>query len=157
MRSHVVIVSLALLAGCSGAVDCASTAPCGIVAAASTSLEGTWTETQAWRDLGIQMTLDAVNGVVRGSGAYTSTTRVTAGTLDVHGLITWQDAMNAPSGSVIPAHASIALDLTFDDGTKARFDQGVLVGNDTLRGVLTFAADSSTSYGTTFVRGMPLR
>lgn len=52
----------------------------------------------------------------------------------------------------MPAHAEVVLDLAFDNGLSAHFDQGVLPSHDTLSGVLTFSDSPYVSYGTSFAR-----
>jgi len=99
----------------------------------------------------MQIVLAARDTTLAGSATY-SAAGGTGGTANVTGYVFWQDAGFVPAGYVIPAHPVVVPDLGFGDGSSARFDQGVLSGQGDLSGVLIFSDDSSTSYGTTFVR-----
>ncbi len=117
----------------------------------ASALTASWGERETWRGLSLQLSLAASDTTLRGSGTYSTSGR-TGAIPDITGYVFWQDSAFVPSGHVMPAHAVVVLDLTFDTGPSARFDQGVLIGHDTLSGVLTFADAPYASYGTRFVR-----
>lgn len=92
------------------------------------------------------LSLTASDTTLRGTGNYGDQSRpVTA-----VGYVFWQGSVNTPNG-VQPAGPRIVLNLTFDDGRTAVFDQGTIV-NGTLSGVLTFTDSLNHSYGLSFVR-----
>ncbi len=115
------------------------------------SLAASWSEVQTWRGMSIQMSLGAADTTLRGSGTY-RTIGQTGAIPRITGYVVWQDSAFVPSGGVMPAHPEVVLDLAFDKGLAARFDQGVLLGHDTLSGGLTFSDSTYVSYGTSFAR-----
>ncbi len=121
------------------------------VRSTASALTASWQEIETWRGLSLRMSLAASDTTLRGSGTYATTGR-TGAIPSITGYTVWRDSAFVPSGHVLPAHAEVVLNLAFDNGLAARFDQGVLLGQDTLSGVLTFADSAYTSYGTRFAR-----
>ncbi len=109
---------------------------------------------QTWRGVAIRMSLTARDTTLVGSGSYSDTSGA-GGTAQVTGFVFWQDSGFVPAGYVVPPHPVVVLQFAFGNGKAATFDQGVIDQRNTLSGVLTFADDSFTSYGTTFVRAGP--
>ncbi len=154
MRPFSVVLTLVAFAACSDSPGCASTAPCTDLRATANSVAGSWTESQTWRNISLQVSLAARDTTLTGSATYRVTGGST-GTATVSGYVFWQDSAFVPSGHMMPAHSVVVLDFAFDDGNSARFNQGVLSGPNTLIGALTFSAAASASYGTSFVRAGP--
>ena len=151
MRIALLLLAAASVSACSGTGACAPTATCVALHSTAKAATGSWMETQAWRNVQMQVSLSAFDTRLFGSANYWGT-GLGAGTAKVTGYVFWQDAGNVPSGRVMPAHPVVVLDFAFDDGTSAHFDQGTLSPQGTLSGVLTFSDDASTSYGTIFIR-----
>jgi hypothetical protein len=155
---HRVLLCLAMLimgslAGCSNGSNCGPTDPkiCSANRAAAEMVVGGWNQVSAANGTSLQVHLSAHDTTLSGSGTY-STTPATVGAVEIRGFVFWQDTSFPPSGFVVPAQPVLVLDFTFDNGRTARFDQAMLAGADTLKGVLTFSGDEFTSYGVSFAR-----
>jgi hypothetical protein len=151
-RSTVALLLAVSISACSGSDICPLTASCFALRSTARGLAGSWTEVEAWRGDRLTFMLSARDTSLVGSAAYEDTTSKTGGTGTVSGYVFWQGDVNTPGG-VMPAQPVVVLNLAFDDGTTAHFDQGRFSMPDHLQGVLTFSADTeAVSYVTDFAR-----
>jgi hypothetical protein len=154
MRLSILVLLAFGVAACSDSTTCAPTAPCIALRSTADSLTGSWKEVETWNGVTIRMSLTARDSTLAGAGTYSDTSGA-SGTGQVTGFVFWQDSTFVPAGYVMPAHPVVVLRFAFSNGRAATFDQGVIEQQNTLSGVLTFADDSSASYGVHFVRTTP--
>ena len=151
VRICFLLVLATSLASCS-ASECGTTEACGTRSAAE-AVAGSWTEVETWRDISIRMSLAATDTTLSGTATYAMTDG-SIGTASITGYVFWQGSAFVPLGNVMPAHPVAVLNLAFSNGMAARFDQAVLLEQDTLSGALTFAGEPFKTYGTRFVRAV---
>lgn len=147
MRLSVLLLLVTSTAACSDPAEVRT----DTVRSTANAMAASWKEIDTWRGISIQMSLTASDTILQGSGTY-STTGHAGAIPSITGYVFWQDSAFVPSGHVAPAHPEVELDLAFDNGLSAHFDQGVLINHDTLRGALTFSDSTHKSYGTSFAR-----
>ena len=152
MRLPLLTALAVMMMDCSAASGCGPTglAHCADDRAAASSLAGTWTQLRPANGVSVRMTLAARDTILTGTGTFIATDG-TDGTTQVAGFVFWRAAASSPNG-IMPAAPIAILNLTFQNGVAARFDQAKLFGRDTLAGVLTFSSNASVSYGVEFVR-----